>query len=577
MIASNKSKLYYGWVVAAVAFCVLLAAAGIRATPGVLMVPLEREFGWPASTISAAVALNIALFGLCGPFAAAAMERFGVRKVVGIALAANGLAVSATAFVRTPGELVLLWGLLVGIATGVTANVFAAIIATRWFVTYRGLVVGILAASVSTGQMIFLPASAWLTTTHGWRASVWLAAGVALALVVPAVVLLRDSPAELGLPAYGAQDIAPPPPSPGNPIVTALRELQSSAGSRDFQLLFLTFFVCGASTSGLLGTHLIAACGDHGIAEVTAASFLAGMGVLDMLGTAFSGYLSDRFDSRILLFWYYALRGLSLLFLPAALALAGPYMWLFTAFYGLDWIATIPPTLKLTNTSFGSARGPLLYGWIAAGHQMGAGLAALGAGIVRTASGRTLQLLVRRHALFHRGFRGARHRTLDSRRADGRRRNLGPNTRRLLTGSDTKQVPVNDKTALLEFARRYTAAWCSQDAAAVAACYAPDGSLTINDGSPAVGRLAISATAASFMSAFPDMQVTMDDVRFVDGRPEYHWTLTGTNAGPGGSGKRVRFSGFERWQFGRDGLIAQSIGSFDNAAYTHQLEYGVDF
>ncbi len=379
--------MYYGWIVAAVTFLVLLGAAGIRATPGVLIVPLEHEFGWSPATISAAVALNIALFGLVGPFAAAAMQRFGIRIVVAVALAINALAVGATVFIRTPLELVLLWGLCVGLATGVMSNVFAAIVATRWFVKGRGVVVGVLAASVSTGQMVFLPTLAWLTSVHGWRASVWLVAACALALIVPAVLLLRDYPSDLGLPAFGAHSVVPPPASAGNPITVALRELQSAAGARDFQLLFLTFFVCGASTSGLLGTHLIAACGDHGIAPVAAASFLAVMGVLDLIGTAFSGYLSDRFDSRVLLFWYYGLRGLSLLALPFALTLAGPYLWAFTAFYGLDWIATIPPTLKLTNSAFGSTRGPLLYGWIAAGHQIGASVAALGAGVIRTELG----------------------------------------------------------------------------------------------------------------------------------------------------------------------------------------------
>jgi sugar phosphate permease len=374
-------------VVAATAFLVLLAAAGIRATPGVLMVPLEQEFGWSPATISAAVALNLVLFGLCGPFAAAAMQRFGIRKVVAFALVVNAVSVAATSFVRTPGELVLLWGLCVGLATGLTANVFAAMVATRWFVKSRGVVVGVLSASISTGQMIFLPTLAWLATVHGWRASVWLVAGCALIVLVPAVLLLRDFPSDLGLPAYGAARVEVPAPPSGNPIVTAVRELQSAAGVRDFQLLFMTFFVCGASTNGLLGTHLIAACGDHGIAEVTAAGFLATMGILDIIGTACSGYLSDRFDSRVLLFWYYSLRGLSLMFLPFALAAAGPYLWVFTAFYGLDWIATIPPTLKLTNNAFGSTRGPLLYGWIAAGHQIGASVAALGAGIIRTSLG----------------------------------------------------------------------------------------------------------------------------------------------------------------------------------------------
>ena len=378
---------HYGWVVAAATFCALLASAGIRATPGVLIVPLEREFGWSAATISSAIALNVVLFGLAGPFAAALMQRIGVRPVVAASLGFNGLAVAATMFVRQPWQLVLIWGVCVGLSTGLIANVLAATIATRWFKTSRGVVVGALSASVSTGQLIFLPVLAALATGPGWRVAVAVVAGVALLVAIPVVLLLREWPASIGIPPFGGTEIEPSPTASGNPLVNALRELRGAAGARDFQFLAATFFVCGASTNGLIGTHFIPACGDHGIPEVKAAGFLAAMGVLDLVGTTLSGYLSDRMDARVLLFWYYALRGLSLIVLPQALALGDASLTLFTLFYGLDWIATIPPTLKLTNAAFGTAKGPVLYGWIVASHQLGAGAAALFAGVVRTAFG----------------------------------------------------------------------------------------------------------------------------------------------------------------------------------------------
>ena len=355
--------------------------------PGVLMLPLEHEFGWSAATISTAVALNITLFGLVGPFAAALMQRIGIRPVVAAALGFNAIAVASTAFVREPWQLVLVWGICVGASTGLIANVLAATIATRWFKTSRGVVVGLLSASVSTGQLIFLPLLASLVAGPGWRTAVGFVAAIALLVAVPVVLILREWPSDLGLAPFGGTEIEPPPASVGNPLLNALRELRAAAGTRDFRLLAATFFVCGASTNGLIGTHFIPACGDHGIPEVKAAGFLAAMGVLDLVGTTASGYLSDRMDARILLFWYYGLRGLSLIVLPQAIALGDASLTLFTLFYGLDWIATIPPTLKLTNAAFGTAKGPVLYGWIVASHQLGAGAAALFAGVVRTVFG----------------------------------------------------------------------------------------------------------------------------------------------------------------------------------------------
>ncbi len=380
-------RINYAWIVAATTFLALLASAGVRATPGVLMLPLEHEFGWSSATISAAVAINIVLFGLTGPFAAALMQRVGVRAVTVAALIGNALAISATAFVRTPWQLVLVWGICAGLSTGLIANVLAATVATRWFKQSRGVVVGFLSASVSTGQLIFLPSLATIVAGPGWRAAVFTVAAVALAVAVPVILFMRDWPADIGIPPFGASALEPRPSNLGNPLKNALRELGMAAGDRNFRLLAATFFICGASTNGLIGTHFIPACGDHGIPEVKAAGFLAAMGLLDLVGTTLSGYFSDRMDARVLLFWYYGLRGLSLIVLPAALGAGDVPLAFFTIFYGLDWIATIPPTLKLTNAAFGTARGPILYGWIVASHQLGAGAAALFAGIVRSALG----------------------------------------------------------------------------------------------------------------------------------------------------------------------------------------------
>ena len=380
--------IHYGWVVAAVTFAVLLVGAGVRATPGILIVPLEHEFGWSNVTISTAVAINILLYGLLGPFAVAIMERFGLRRTVIGALLLLAAGVSATVAMSAPWQLMLLWGVVVGSGTGMIALVLGATVATRWFTKNRGLVLGMLTASSATGQLIFLPLLARLAAAYGWRAVSLTVAAAALALVPFVALLLRDRPADLGLPPYGASHIEPPPP-PGNrnPAARAISVLRDGCRSRDFWLLAGSFFVCGASTSGLIGTHLIPACIDHGIPEVRAAGLLALMGIFDFVGTTGSGWLTDRVDSRKLLFWYYGLRGLSLLYLPFSFSPSFYGLSLFAVFYGLDWIATVPPTVRLAERSFGKENAALMFGWIAAAHQIGGAFAAWGAGYLRTATG----------------------------------------------------------------------------------------------------------------------------------------------------------------------------------------------
>lgn len=380
---NRTRKLHYGWIVAAVTFAALLIAAGIRSLPGVLMLPLEEEFGWNRSGISAAVSINLVLYGLMGPFAAACMERFGIRTMMTSALALLAAGLLLSTFMNALWQLNVLWGVVVGLGTSVMANVLGVTVANRWFVHRKGLVVGILTASAATGQLLFLPLLANISVSAGWRYAVW-AAVAALCLMIPVVAKwVRNHPADVGLPPFGASEPIRPVPFTGNLFLGPLLTLRSVMKSGTFWLLAGSFFICGFTTNGLIGTHLIPACGDFGIPEVTAAGLLAFMGVFDLIGTTLSGWLSDRFDSRWLLFWYYGLRGLSLLFLPTALDMGYMELTLFSVFYGLDWIATVPPTVKLASDRFGPEKAGIVFGWIVAAHQLGAAAAAFEAGFLR--------------------------------------------------------------------------------------------------------------------------------------------------------------------------------------------------
>ncbi|HKD39121.1 MAG TPA: MFS transporter [Myxococcaceae bacterium] len=378
-------KIHPAFIVAGAVFVVLLCAAAVRATPSILIVPLEREFGWSRALLSSAVTVNLVLYGLVGPFAAALMERFGIRRTVLASLALIGAGVALTSQMRSSWQLILTWGLMVGLGTGTTAMVLGATVVSRWFFSRRGAVMGVLTASTATGQMLFLPLEAHVAEHHGWRAVTLLVATV-VALLIPLVALLvRDRPADLGVLPYGASPETPPlAASRDNPLANAIRVLRESSRKGDFWLLAGSFFVCGATTNGLVGTHLVPACMDHGIPEVRAAGLLAVMGIFDLIGTTASGWLSDRFDSRKLLFWYYGLRGLALLWLPQAFDAKVLGLPVFAVFYGLDWIATVPPTVRLTTEAVGVRDAPIAFGWIVASHQIGAGLGALGAGVIRS-------------------------------------------------------------------------------------------------------------------------------------------------------------------------------------------------
>ena len=418
MLLLVRRLIHPAWLVAAVSFVALIGAAGFRATPSVLIHPLHAEFGWPLATISAAVSVNLLLFGLTAPFAAALMDRFGIRRVVATALLLVALGSGLTVFMRSSAELILCWGVLAGVGTGSMALAFVATITGRWFVKRRGLVTGVLTAAGATGQLVFLPLLAYLVEGSSWRTASMVVAGAALAVVPLVLWLLRDHPSDLGLPPYGGTEVVPPPASSGGAARRAVGALRDAARTRAFWLLAGGFAICGATTNGLVGTHFIPAAHDHGMAETTAASLLALVGLFDIAGTIASGWLTDRFDSRLLLGGYYALRGGSLLLLPALFGdSVRPSMVVFILFYGLDWVATVPPTVALCREYFGD-RGAVVFGWVFASHQVGAAVAASAAGLVRDqlgnynlawyvagllaigAAGLSLLLLRRRGAVF---------------------------------------------------------------------------------------------------------------------------------------------------------------------------------
>src|SRR6202522_582456 len=384
--ALTRRNIHYGWVMVAVTFFTALITAGTVGAPGVFIVPLQHEFGWTTAEISSALSIRFILFGLMAPFAAALMNRYGLRNVTLSALLIVASALVVSLGMTKVWQLMLLWGVVIGIGTGMTALVLGATIAARWFAARRGLVVGILTASVATGQLVFLPLLASITERMGWRIALGVICVMLGVAAFAVLMLMRDRPGDVGLRPFGddgTQPLPGPPPSKAPIMAAALGALRDAAKSRVFWILFFTFFICGASTNGLVQVHLIPMCLDFGIPQVQAASLLAAMGIFDFFGTIISGWLSDRYDNRLLLFWYYGLRGLSLLLLPISnFSFYG--LSLFAMFYGLDWIATVPPTVRLTAQRFGPERANLVFGWIFAGHQLGAATAAFGAGLSRT-------------------------------------------------------------------------------------------------------------------------------------------------------------------------------------------------
>jgi predicted MFS family arabinose efflux permease len=375
--------MHRAWIVAGAAFVALLAAAAIRATFGILMEPLMDEFGWSHGAIATAASVNLVVFGISAPFAAALNERFGLRRVVTVALGLIVVAAALLTQVTQLWQLYVVWGLMAGAATGAVAPVLAATVAGRWFTQRRGLVVGLLTAANSTGQLVFLPLMAHLVTHGDWRATMIVVGGAAALALVAVRAGLRDSPEDVGTVPYGG----PAEPIEAGPRPAAVGVLREIHRDRVFLALAGSFFICGATTVGLIAVHLIPAAHDHGIPAGQAASLMAAMGVLDIAGTTGSGWLTDRYDARKLLLGYYAGRGISLLILPMALASQGFALTAFTAFYGLDWIATVPPTVALVTQRFGRRVGTVAFGWIFAAHQIGGAAAAWAAGVVRDGAG----------------------------------------------------------------------------------------------------------------------------------------------------------------------------------------------
>ncbi|MGO4193638.1 MFS transporter [Arthrobacter sp. YAF17] len=401
--APKPRKIHPAWIVAAVAFLALVGAAGFRAAPGVLMVPLQTEFGWSTTVLSAAVSINLVLFGLTAPFAAALMERFGIRAVTATALVLIAAGSALTVLVTQSWQILLTWGLLIGLGTGSMALVFAATIANTWFAKSRGLVIGILTAGSAAGQLVFLPFIAALAQDPGWRQASLLIAAGAVAVVPLVLKFLKNSPADAGVLPYGAEaepGSAPEPDAaaasaapagaedpPRNAAVRALQVLKRASKVRTFWALVAGFAICGATTNGLIGTHFIPSAHDHGMATTTAAGLLAVVGIFDIVGTIASGWLTDRFNPRILLAVYYQFRGIGLLVLPLLLsATVQPSMIVFVVIYGLDWVATVPPTAAICRQVFG-ADGSVVFGWVFAAHQLGAAAAALAAGAIRDSTG----------------------------------------------------------------------------------------------------------------------------------------------------------------------------------------------
>lgn len=379
----KSSKVFYGWIVVAVTFVTLLVSAGIRSMPSILMLPFEKEFGWDRGGISGVISVGIFLYGLVGPFAAALLVKFGIRRMMLISLSVLAVSLSITPWMTHLWQFQVLWGLVAGLGTGMMANVLGVTVATQWFVERRGLVVGMLTASAATGQLVFLPLMAKIMVDFGWRMSIFSIVAVTALLFVVVAIWMRNHPYDVGAAAYGTEEVVEPAEFKGSIFLTPILTLRSAIRNKTFWLLAGTFFFCGFSTNGLIGTHLIPACGDYGIPEVMAAGLLALMGLFDLVGTTLSGWLSDRFDNRWLLFWYYGLRGLSLIFLPYALESNDYTLLIFSIFYGLDWIATVPPTAKLAAQEFGKEKAGMIFGWVVVSHQIGASVAAYGAGLMR--------------------------------------------------------------------------------------------------------------------------------------------------------------------------------------------------
>ncbi|MBP2658426.1 MAG: major Facilitator Superfamily protein [Firmicutes bacterium] len=382
-----RVRIHYGWIILLTTFLALIIAAGVRSTPGVLIVPFEHYFGWNRTVISLALAINLLLYGLCGPFAAAWMDLYGIRRIMALALCMIAIGAGLSSWMNEPWHLTVLWGIVIGIGSGFLSPVLGTVVANRWFTKRRGLVVGIFSAAGSTGQLIFLPLFSMLLEVYTWQIVTWFICVSALLIMVIVGFVMRNNPCDVGLLPYGASSsIVMDSASEKNSLALVFTGLKTALWHKDFWLLSGSFLVCGASSSGLIGTHFISACMDHGMPEITAAGMLSISGVFNLFGAMAAGWLSDKFDNRWLLFWLYILRGVALAWLPFGLESTSTSLAIFIVLYGLEWSATIPPTIRLTTDIFGKQSG-IIFGWMMTIHQLGAATAAFSSGALHTLLG----------------------------------------------------------------------------------------------------------------------------------------------------------------------------------------------
>jgi MFS family permease len=377
---------YYGWFVVAICFATTLISAGVRSSPSVLIHPLESEFGWSRALIASAISMNLLLFGVAAPVSGFLLDRYGPRKVMLGSLLLLIIGVSGTVAMTQFWQFFLVWGVIVGIGAGGVGSVLTATVGNRWFVARRGLALGILGSASSTGQLIFLPFFMAMIAYSGWRIGSTTLIVLTVVLLPLIFLFMRDDPADVGLQPYGAGQ--PGAATSGgaaslrgmsakNATITAREVL----GSPTFWLLCGSFFVCGGTANGLIGVHLIPHEIEIGIPQVTAASLVGIMGALNIVGTTFSGWMIDRVQAHKWLALVYALRGMSLLILPFVRDFSG--LVVFAVIYGLDWFATVPPSMAITADTFGRQNVGKVYGWIFMSHQIGAAIMSSAAGAVR--------------------------------------------------------------------------------------------------------------------------------------------------------------------------------------------------
>lgn len=378
-------RIHYSWVIVTITFFTIIIVGIVTSSGGVFLTPFEDYFGWNRSVISLAFGLALFTYGFSGPFIAATVERFGLKKMMlaSMIILITGILLT---FVMNQSWQMIIWGMMIGLGASLFLTTLNPYVVNHWFKEKRGLVTGILTSALAMGQLILLPTLAKIMENHSWKWAMGLILLLNALMFFVILLFMKNSPKDVGLLPYGQMEeecYVTVELKKENPIVMAFKGLFEAVKVKEFWLLAGSFFICGLSTGGLVGTHFISYCISFDIPLVTAASLLSFMGIFNIVGTTLSGWLSDRFDNRWLLFWYYFLRGCSLLFLPLAF-ISGQFYWLivFTIFYGLDWIATVPPTINIARMTFGIQKTTVIYGWVFASHQLGALVASYGGGLI---------------------------------------------------------------------------------------------------------------------------------------------------------------------------------------------------